>query len=104
MRNDLTELIATLAELQGRSTEIIAHLREDARLLTEVQRELLAAQRDLWAALQEVQQRPWPTNHLPPAAPRMLRIADVLKRVGLGRSSIWRMVKDGEFPPPLRRQ
>jgi prophage regulatory protein len=36
------------------------------------------------------------------AAPRMLRILEASTRVGLGRSSIWKMVKEGHFPAPRR--
>jgi prophage regulatory protein len=32
----------------------------------------------------------------------MLRLSDVQRRVGLGRSSIWRMVKEARFPAPRR--
>ena len=32
----------------------------------------------------------------------ILRIREVLSRVGLSRATIWRRVKEGEFPAPLR--
>jgi prophage regulatory protein len=38
----------------------------------------------------------------PPGPPCILRIADVVERVGLGRSSVWRMVKEHQFPRPRR--
>jgi prophage regulatory protein len=40
---------------------------------------------------------------VPPSTPaRMLRIADVVRRVGLGRSTVWRMVQEKTFPAPRR--
>ena len=33
---------------------------------------------------------------------RMLRIADVLEVVGIGRSTLYKMVADGRFPRPVR--
>ncbi len=48
-----------------------------------------------------------PTIALPSAptgdAPRVLaRLPDVLKMTGLGRSTIYRWIADGSFPPPVR--
>ena len=44
---------------------------------------------------------------LPPTPPRgppgrMLRVADVIDRTGLSRTTIWRKVRASAFPPPLR--
>jgi prophage regulatory protein len=40
---------------------------------------------------------------VPPSTPaRMLRIPDVVRRVGLGRSTVWRMVQEKTFPAPRR--
>ncbi len=32
---------------------------------------------------------------------KVLRIPEVLNKVGLSRSTIWRKVRDGKFPPPV---
>jgi prophage regulatory protein len=32
---------------------------------------------------------------------KVLRIADVIERIGLSRISIWRKVRAGEFPAPI---
>lgn len=34
---------------------------------------------------------------------RFLRIPEVQHRVGLGKTKIYGMIKDGEFPPPIKR-
>ena len=33
---------------------------------------------------------------------RVLRQADVMRLTGLSRTTIWRRVRDGSFPPPIR--
>ena len=33
---------------------------------------------------------------------RMLRIPEVVEVTGLSRTTIWRRVKSGDFPPPVR--
>lgn len=33
---------------------------------------------------------------------RILRVADVRERTGLGRTTIWRWVQSGQFPQPIR--
>ena len=41
--------------------------------------------------------------HNPPSMePQILRIADVLAATGLGRTTVWRRVKSGDFPAPIR--
>jgi len=43
--------------------------------------------------------------HTPPAreAPgRLLKIADVVHETSLHRATIYRRIKEGEFPPPIR--
>ncbi|MGB8297226.1 MAG: AlpA family transcriptional regulator [Polyangia bacterium] len=37
-----------------------------------------------------------------PAAPRLLRLPDVLGRVGISRSSIYDLVQRGAFPQPVK--
>jgi prophage regulatory protein len=34
--------------------------------------------------------------------PRLLRIAAVVERTGLARASVWKQVKLGDFPAPIR--
>ena len=36
------------------------------------------------------------------ASDRMLRLPDVLRRMGVSRPTIYRMIKKGEFPKPAR--
>ena len=33
---------------------------------------------------------------------RVLRLPDVLARVSLSKSTLWRLINDGEFPEPIR--
>ncbi len=39
---------------------------------------------------------------LPPGRPRLIRLPEVLARVGLSRSSIYNRIKEGTFPSPCR--
>lgn len=32
---------------------------------------------------------------------KILRIKQVVERIGLSRTTVWRMVKRGQFPPPI---
>ncbi len=32
---------------------------------------------------------------------RFLRLRDVMEKVGLGRTTIYRMIQEGRFPPPV---
>jgi prophage regulatory protein len=99
MNNHLAVLIGKVAELHGRSMAISARMRHDAQLLTEVHHELTVDLNTLW----ELLRMPRPTTPVsPPEAQRILRLAEVAKRVGLGKSSVWAMVKDGRFPAPKR--
>ena len=34
--------------------------------------------------------------------PQILRTADVITATGLSRTTLWRRVKTGDFPPPIR--
>ena len=36
------------------------------------------------------------------APPRLLRLPEVLDRIGLGRSRVYDLVKEGRFPAPVR--
>jgi prophage regulatory protein len=42
------------------------------------------------------------TRDLPLLRPEFMRLPQVLKWSGLGRSTIYRMVATGDFPPPVR--
>lgn len=33
---------------------------------------------------------------------KILRLRRVLEKTGMGRSSVWRMVKEGTFPAPIK--
>ena len=33
---------------------------------------------------------------------KVLRLPDVLERVGLSKSTLWRLINDGEFPEPIK--
>jgi prophage regulatory protein len=98
MTTELVAQIARVSELHGRATEIASRIREDARLIADVQRELSVSLQRLWQLHDEAK----PPVVSQAAKPRMLRLAEVLKRVGLGRSSVWRMVKENRFPAPRR--
>ena len=41
-----------------------------------------------------------PTQH--PGRRRILRLPEVLEITGLSRTTIWRRVRDGSFPQPVR--
>lgn len=102
MANDLTALIGRVGELNGRATEISNRICQDARLLAEVQRELSVVLSKIWGVCDETLSSP-PSRPVPATlGPRILRIQEVTQRVGLGRSSLWRMVKEGHFPAPCR--
>jgi prophage regulatory protein len=86
--------------LQGRQVEIVARLGADLQNLVELQRDTSLVMTRLWTLQrEEVDQRPL---HIQGTGPRILRIAEVVKRVGLSRSSIWKMAKEGVFPGPRR--
>ena len=40
-------------------------------------------------------------NQQPPA-PRVIRIREVSRRIGLSRTTLWRLTQNGSFPAPLR--
>lgn len=97
MPNELAATIGRLTDLQGRVTEIGNRMHQDALLLVEAQRELSATV----SSILRMWMQPMPLPAAP-TPPRIVRLAEVSKRVGLCRSSVWRMVKDGRFPPPRR--
>ena len=98
MTTELVAQIARVSELHGRATEIASRIREDARLIAEVQKEMSISLQRLWQLHDDAR----PPVVSPVAMPRFLRLTEVLKRVGLGRSSVYRMVTENRFPPPRR--
>lgn len=98
MSNELAETIGRVAELHGRATEISNRMHQDARLLVALEQELSVALRTVWGLHKEAK----PPAIPPPVGPSVLRIAEVSKRIGLARSSIWKMLSEGTFPQPYR--
>src|SRR5687768_4916020 len=95
--SDLAALIGRLTELNGRVSEISNRIRQDALQLAELQQEVSVTLSRVWALRDEK-----PPAPILPSAQRILRQAEVIKRVGLARSTIWKMVKEGQFPSPRR--
>ena len=99
MNSELPALVAQVAELSARISEVSKRLRQDSTILFELQQELSRALQSTWLVCGE---------SLPAApppgvdGPRMLRLADVVNKVGLSRSSIWKMVREQRFPQPRR--
>jgi prophage regulatory protein len=98
MAEELALLIGKVTELHGRSSEINGRIQCDAQLLMVVQQELSATLSRLWALCKSAPVQP----ATPSTSPRVLRIVEVSGRIGLCRSSVWRMVSEGQFPPPRR--
>jgi prophage regulatory protein len=42
-----------------------------------------------------------PTNQPPPTVTTLLRLPQVKEVTGLGTTSIWKLVKERDFPPPI---
>jgi prophage regulatory protein len=40
-------------------------------------------------------------EHHPSAPERLITIAEVVDRVGVNRSTVYRRIRTGEFPPPV---
>ena len=97
MGHDVATLIGKISELHGRALEISNRMRQDSAQLTEVHIELSRVLGNLWSLDRDPEPVPIASN-----GPQVLRIAEVSKRIGLGRSTVWQMVKDGAFPSPLR--
>ena len=36
------------------------------------------------------------------SVPAILRTSAVIKMIGLSRTSLWRRIRSGDFPPPIR--
>jgi prophage regulatory protein len=90
------EILQSIANLNAQAAAISAKLHADAAALAQVQRQIA----DLVVRLcSNSQGRPQVERSAPA---RMLRIVDVVQRVGLGRSTVWRMVQEKTFPAPRR--
>ena len=101
MGNEVDALLIRVVELRGQVSAITNRLCQDARQLADVQQDVLSVLERLTTTAKP-EALP-PASHRPSSeAPRVLRVADVSKRVGLCRSSVWRMVKEGDFPAPRR--
>lgn len=111
MLSDPSDIFRELLMLRKRVSEVTVRVRRDVDLLTDAYQEL----GDLVAAIAA---QPWRASPPTPAAEagaiaassshsiepstRLIRLDAVCTRIGLGRSTIWRMTKDGEFPKPRR--
>jgi prophage regulatory protein len=103
-------LLAKLIELHGRTTEVARRVLDDARILADLQRDTSALLGELWSRRPEPSPTPpvsrvsfpppapQPRTEADPRSPRFLRFKDVARRVGLSRSSVWRMEREGRFP------
>jgi prophage regulatory protein len=105
-----SDITRELITLRKRISEITSRVRRDVDLLTDAYQEL----GELVGAA--VAAQPGRASPPAPAAPagataasssidpstRLIRLDAVCTRIGLGRSTIWRMTKDGEFPQPRR--
>lgn len=81
--------------------------QRSALRLTEQLRDLLRQAEGLDAELRELTSSPPEMPEQPPivntsATPRLVRIDAVTDRVGVSRSTIWKMVSEGRFPAPHR--
>ncbi len=88
--------LAHLARLHGRTLELAHRIHRDTQLLTELQQELSKELDHLWETLS---QPPPARPPSPPPVPRILRLPQVVERVGVRRATIYNMVREGRFPP-----
>ena len=119
MRSDLHQTLDELTALRKRAGEIIVRIRREADLLADVHHELadlLTAIGPLCLAPTQQSSSSSPSRSSTTTAgassssanvdlgPRLalLRIDAVVARLGLSRSQVWRMVKEGRFPKPRR--
>jgi prophage regulatory protein len=118
MRIDLYEKIHELAALRKRAGEVTTRIRREADLLADVYHELaellsaiatLSVAQASIASASSRSSASTPTASSSPASigtearsSGMLRIDVVAARLGLSRSQVWRMVKEGRFPKPRR--
>jgi predicted DNA-binding transcriptional regulator AlpA len=107
--NERDELVATLHELYGRASEVARRVLEDARILEVLHgetSELLYRLRSL-PTTSRLNAQAAPPAASPPLEsdhghPRLISFREVAQRVGLSRSSVWRMERTGQFPTRRR--
>jgi predicted DNA-binding transcriptional regulator AlpA len=103
------ELIGTVYEYYGRTNEVALRLQEDVRTLVDLHREtteMLYLLRSL-SSERPPAQVPTPAAVAPPSdsgprLPRLISFREVAQRVGLSRSTVWRMERAGQFPKRRR--
>ena len=84
-------ILAAMVELNAQAADVSARLHADVAALALLHRQMA----ELVVRFCTTSQRQTETPRSTPA--RMLRIADVMQRVGLGRSTVWRMVQERRF-------
>jgi prophage regulatory protein len=89
-------ILAAMADLNAQAADVSTKLHADVAALALLHRQMA----ELVVRWCTTSQRHTETPRSTPA--RMLRIADVMQRVGLGRSTVWRMVQEKTFPAPRR--
>ena len=99
------ELIGVVYEYYGRANEVVLRLQDDVRTLVDLHREtteMLYILRSLPSERPPAQvPTPAPAaskSDSGPSLPRLISFREVAQRVGLSRSSIWRMERAGQFP------
>jgi prophage regulatory protein len=121
MRSDLHQTLDELTALSKRAGEISVRIRHDADVLADVHHELadlltaigplcLAPTRQSTSSSSSSSRSSTTTAGASSSSanvdlgPRLalLRIDTVAARLGLSRSQVWRMVKEGRFPKPRR--
>lgn len=102
MRDELAQVLKELTALRS-------HAAESPRACGAIPIFLLEAHHAICETLNRVVLLLTATARTPPPAPNVpaqssrlpiLRIADVARTVGLSRSTLWRMLKNGQFPQP----
>src|SRR4051812_35210111 len=104
VRVNVPELLEQVSALRARASEITVRIRRGVGLLSDVHHDVSAALNVL-ASICVIDKRHLSSALSPPPGPapvRFLRIHEVVDRVGLSRSHVWRMVKGGGFPKPRR--
>ena len=92
-----SDLAEPIRQLHNSLSELTDHLFEVMRTVQQFHRRIDALQGSRDKLLEVRQPQPELTK-----PPRILRLPEVTARVGLGRSSVWRMVQNSEFPQPIR--
>jgi len=120
MRSDLHQTLHELTALRKRAGEVILRIRREADLLADVHHDVadllnaigplcLAPTRQ--SSSSSSSSRSSTTTAAPSSSsgsvdlgprPGLLRIDAVTVHLGLSRSQVWRMVKEGRFPKPRR--